>query len=186
MSDSSAGRIEQVAAAALSGLPLVVEDVSVTPAGKRRVVRISVDTDLAGLDPADETSPVDPVDLDLVADGTRAISAALDEHDVLGAMPYVLEVSSPGISRPLTRPRHFRRNVGRLIRLKLTQDATVPDGVPGTPTGRIVGVGEAGVRVLLPATKTVPQREITLAHEHIRSADVQVEFSHQDDEEDDD
>ncbi|WP_168583650.1 ribosome maturation factor RimP [Gephyromycinifex aptenodytis] len=184
MSDS-ADRIGKIAQTALADLPLRVEDVSITPAGKRRVVRISVDDDLRDLAPDDETTPVPYVDLDLVADATRAISDALDEANVLGATPYVLEVTSPGVSRPLTEPRHFRRNVGRLVRVRLTPEAPAPDGVQGRPTGRIVAVNDTVVRLSLPATKTTPEHEITLAHEHIASADVQVEFSRLEDEEDD-
>jgi ribosome maturation factor RimP len=101
----------------LGELGLVVEDLAVTPAGKRRLVRIWLDRDLAGLEPGDQTSAIDPLSLDEVADATRVISAALDASDALGDAPYVLEVGSAGVDRPLTEPRHFRRNVTRLIEI---------------------------------------------------------------------
>ena len=82
-------------------LGLIIEDVAVTPAGKRRLVRIWLDRDLSGLDPADDSSPVDPLSLDEVAEATRAISIALDASDATGDAPYVLEVGSPGVDRPL-------------------------------------------------------------------------------------
>ena len=76
----------------LTELGLTVEDVAVTPAGKRRLVRIWLDRDLSGLEPDDESSAIDPLSLDEVADATRVISVALDASDALGEAPYVLEV----------------------------------------------------------------------------------------------
>lgn len=184
MSDA-ADRISTIAQAALGDLPLRVEDVSITPAGKRRIVRISVDDDLSFLAPGDETTLVPPVNLDSVAEGTRVISDALDDANVLGSTPYVLEVTSPGVSRPLSHIRHFRRNVGRVVSVHLTDDAPTPEGVTGRPVGRIVAVSDGWVRLSVPSTKTVPEHQITLAREHIRSADVQVEFTRLEDEEDD-
>ena len=102
-------RIHDLAQEALADLGLVVEDVAVTPAGKRRLVRIAVDQDLSRLGLADDSSTVPPLTLDEVADATRAVSAALDEGDVMGASPYVLEVSSPGVDRPLTAPPIWSR-----------------------------------------------------------------------------
>jgi ribosome maturation factor RimP len=82
-----------------------VEDVEITPAGKRRVLRVVVDRD-GGFS------------LDDVAEISRAFSVALDSADVMGAAPYVLEVTSPGVDRPLVEPRHWRRAVGRLVRVR--------------------------------------------------------------------
>jgi ribosome maturation factor RimP len=82
-----------------------LEDVKVSSAGRRSVVRVIVDSDSG-------------VDLDAVADVSRAVSAALDDDTPGGAAfagPYVLEVSSPGVDRPLTEPRHWRRARGRLV-----------------------------------------------------------------------
>ena len=72
-------------------------------AGRRSVVRVIVDSDGG-------------VDLDAVADVSKAVSDALDEADPLGEQPYVLEVTSPGVDRPLTEPRHWRRNIGRKVK----------------------------------------------------------------------
>lgn len=82
-----------------------LEDVSVTPAGKRRILRIVVDKD--GGVTADETSAL-----------TETVSRVLDQDDAMGSGPYVLEVTSPGTDRPLTEPRHWRRAVGRLVRVQ--------------------------------------------------------------------
>ena len=87
-----------------------LEDVSVTKAGRRSLVRISVDRDGG-------------IDLDGVADVTRAVSDALDKQEPGGpdfAGPYVLEVSSPGVDRPLTEQRHWRRAAGRIDEDALT------------------------------------------------------------------
>jgi ribosome maturation factor RimP len=85
-----------------------LEDLSVSRAGRRHVVRVIVDRDGG-------------VNLDAVADVSRAVSVALDAAEETGGEllsgEYQLEVSSPGVDRPLTQPRHWRRNVGRLVRV---------------------------------------------------------------------
>ena len=97
-----AGLIKPVVAAA--GLDL--ESVRVTVAGKRRLLRVIVDSDHG-------------VSLDAAADVSREISVLLDASNALGDVPYTLEVSSPGVDRPLTEPRHWRRARGRLVRVKV-------------------------------------------------------------------
>src|SRR5580698_8681395 len=97
-----AGLIEPVAAAA--GLDL--ESVRMSVAGKRRLLRIVVDSDHG-------------VSLDDAANVSRDVSALLDASNALGDVPYTLEVSSPGVDRPLTEPRHWRRARGRLVRVKV-------------------------------------------------------------------
>jgi ribosome maturation factor RimP len=169
-------RIHDLAREALAELGLVVEDVAVTPAGKRRLVRIAVDHDLSRLGLTDDVSTVPHLTLDEVADATRAVSAALDDTDTMGAAPYVLEVSSPGVDRPLTDPRHFRRNVGRL--LQVTR-------VEGDPVrGRLVAATADGVTVLVPATKGQPEHEAHIPYADVDRAQVQVEFARGADEED--
>lgn len=97
-------RLESVIGPAVSAAGCDLEEVAVSPAGRRKVVRVVVDADGG-------------VSLDDVADVSRAVSEVLDAHDteLFGASPYVLEVSSPGVDRPLTLPRHWRRAVGRLV-----------------------------------------------------------------------
>jgi ribosome maturation factor RimP len=153
-------------------LGLIIEDVSVMPAGKRRLVRVALDRDLAGLEPDDESSVVDPLSLDEVADGARAISAGLDASDALGEAPYVLEVGSAGVDRPLTEPRHFRRNVSRLVEISRI------GGVEGDAvTGRLVAAGPAQVTVVVAATKNEPETELHIPYADIARAQVQVEFA---------
>ncbi|HZY28959.1 MAG TPA: ribosome maturation factor RimP [Jiangellaceae bacterium] len=133
--------------AAAHGVDL--EDVEVTPAGRRRRVSVVVDADGG-------------VDLDRCAEVSRAVSAALDESDVMGETPYTLEVSSPGVSRPLTMPRHWRRNVGRLVRLGLRDS--------GDLVGRIETADDTGVVLEIDGTAR------RLAYDAIGAARIQVEF----------
>jgi ribosome maturation factor RimP len=122
-----------------------LEDVTVTAAGRRSVVRVVVDRD-GGLD------------LDAVAEASRAISAALDDSPVVGDAAYVLEVTSPGVDRPLTQPRHWRRNVGRLVRV-------------GDLTGRVRAADDTGVTLDIDGT------EHTRGYDDLAAGQVQVEFS---------
>jgi len=162
-------------------LGLIVEDVAVTPAGKRRLVRIWLDRDLAGLEPDDESSVIEPLSLDEVADATRIIGAGLDASDALGEAPYVLEVGSAGVDRPLTVPRHFRRNVTRLVQIRRTHPAAgaARAGDAGSAlTGRLVAAGRTDATVLVAATKNEPETELRIPYAEIERAQVQVEFAH--------
>lgn len=164
---STAQQIRAALEPALAPLGLVVEDVTMSPAGKRRLVRVLVDTDLAGLDLADDATPVAPLSLDTVAEATRAVDDALERSDVMGQAPYVLEVSSPGVGRPLTTRDHFRRNVGRLVEVR--HDS-------GTETGRLVRVTADALTLELPATKKEPSRDVSVDLETVERGTVQVEF----------
>lgn len=129
-----------------------LEDLSVNPAGKRSLVRVMVDGE-------------DGIGLDDVAEVSRAISAALDEHEgVMGRSPYVLEVTSPGVDRPLTLPRHWRRSIRRLVKIQTA------DGKE--ETGRVLAAGEAEVELDVDGDRR------SVAYAKIRSARVQIEFSH--------
>lgn len=152
----------------LAALGLLVEDVAVTPAGRRRLVRVWIDRVLDA-DGADVTEPTPSLTLDEVADATRVVSDALDASDVMGEQPYTLEVTSPGVDRPLTEPRHFQRNVSRLVTL------TPVEGEP--VTGRILRAGAEGLTIEVPAVKKQPARELELRYADVARAAVQVEFS---------
>src|SRR5207344_632830 len=84
------------------------------------LIRVTVDGD-------------DGIDLDAVAVVARAVSEKLDESDGAFAGPYVLEVSSPGVDRPLTEPRHWRRAVGRLVTVEVGESSV---------TGRVISGGD--------------------------------------------
>ena len=168
---STAQQIRTAIEPAVAPLGLIVEDITVAPAGKRRLVRVLVESDLAGLDATDVTSHVAPVSLDTVADATRAVDDALEATDVMGSGAYVLEVSSPGVGRPLTTRDHFRRNVGRLVELHHGDEQT---------TGRVVEVGADALTLEVPAAKKTPARLVTIALDDSVRGLVQVEFKHVD------
>jgi ribosome maturation factor RimP len=106
-------RIIQVASPVVHALGMDLESVKVTSAGRRRLLRIVVDSDHG-------------VSLDDAAVASRELSAKLDASDVMGDQPYVLEVSSPGVDRPLTQPRHWQRALGRLVRVPLAESPSDP------------------------------------------------------------
>jgi ribosome maturation factor RimP len=148
--DAIRERIETELVAPLTALDLDVEAVEITPAGKRRILRIAVDKDGG-------------VTLDDVADATREISRVLDESDVMGEQPYTLEVTSRGVDRPLVLPRHWRRNVDRLVKVSTSEGETAE--------GRIVTSDDAAASIDVDGTI----REI--AYAAIARAQVQVEFN---------
>lgn len=157
--DATRERIEAELIDPLKVMELDVEAVELTPAGKRRVLRVAVDKDGG-------------VTLDDVADATREISRVLDdESDVMGEMPYTLEVTSRGVDRPLTLPRHWRRNVDRLVKVT---------GADGTEvTGRITSAGDAV------ATLDVDGEPHEVAYADVAKALVQIEFNRKSEKKDD-
>ncbi|GMA40115.1 ribosome maturation factor RimP [Mobilicoccus caccae] len=174
MADSPvARRVEDEISTVVADLGYLVEDVTVTPAGKRRVVRIAVDRDLGDVPPlgaapeGEAQTSIPPLDLDAVADATRAISDVLEDSASLGSAPYTLEVTSPGVSRPLTLPRHFRRNVGRLVTLVLSEG--------GSATGRVLAAGSDAVRIRVEDPADGSQTQ-THPLDRITRGEVQVEF----------
>lgn len=122
-----------------------LEDVVVTAAGRRSVVRVVVDRDGG-------------IDLDAVADVSRAVSDVLDAADAFGDSAYTLEVTSPGVDRPLTEPRHWRRNVGRLVEV---------DGIKA----RILEVTDQGVALEVAGAR----RDVS--HDELGTGKIIVEFS---------
>jgi len=127
---ASADRVNAVVEPAVASAGLVLETVTITPAGRRRVLRITVD--LPG-------HVLGGVPLDAVSKASQAVSQALDDSDVMGAAPYVLEVSSPGLDRPLTERRHWERARTRLVLV------TLADG--STAQGRLTAADDDGIQV---------------------------------------
>jgi ribosome maturation factor RimP len=111
----------------------------------------------------------DPLDLDTVATLSRSASALLDGSDLLDAIRdrYVLEVSSPGVDRPLTSEKHFRRARGRKVEIALADGSRL--------TGRVGETRDRTVALVVRAGRDWAVREIPLAG--IVKAVVQVEFS---------
>ena len=144
--DELARLLEPVVTAA--GLDL--DDVAITPAGRRRVVRVVVDSDSG-------------TTLDAVAQASQAVSAALDQADVLGGQSYTLEVTSPGVDRPLTLPRHWRRNAGRLVKVRRHDGSEL--------TGRVTAATDAAAELDIDGSRTA------VAYDEVAKALVQVEFN---------
>jgi ribosome maturation factor RimP len=148
---ASRARLVQLLTPAVEATGHDLEDLSVSPAGRRKIVRVVVDKD-------------GRITLDDVAEVSTVVSDVLDtpEAEQLLAGAYTLEVTSPGVDRPLTQARHWRRSVGRLVKAK-TADATI--------TGRVLEADEAQATLDVDGTKR------TLLYGEVVSALVQVEFS---------
>ncbi len=125
----------------------ILEEVKVTPLGRRRQISVIVD--------GEERNP----NLDEVASISRAISAQLDDYSGLGDSPFTLEVTSPGIDRPLTELRHWRKNLGRLVKILTKEDKEI--------SGRIAEVHTGKVRI----------DDVIFDFESIKRAQVQIEFN---------
>ena len=142
-------RLAGVLAAPVESLGLDLEAVELSKAGKRSVLRVAVDKDGG-------------VDMDDIAEATKAVSDVLDSSDLMGSGAFTLEVSSPGVDRPLTLPRHWRRNATRLVKVDLVDGSSV--------TGRIVS-GDDDAALL-----DVDGEERRLDYGTVAKAKIQIEF----------
>lgn len=137
-----------------------LESVRISAAGRRWLLRIVVDAD-------------NRPGLDEIALVSRSVSAELDASAVMGQAPYTLEVSSPGVDRPLTEPRHWRRAVGRLVHAPLSRPASSPTEPARYLTavqGRVVA---AGVDVV---TLEIEGERREFGYRDLGPGRVQVEF----------
>ena len=142
------GKKEDISAAvtpALSALGFYLEDVTITSAGRRSMLTIIVDGDTH-------------LSLDQVTSATKAIGEIVESLQSLGDTPFTLEVTSPGLDRPLTKPRHWRKNIDRLVKVVLLDGKEIK--------GRIKAASEDSA--------TVDQSEINFAE--IKRAILEVEF----------
>lgn len=150
--ESERAQIASVVEMVLAGFAEVdLEDVEITPVGRRSVVRVTIDRDGG-------------IDLDLVAEISSAISGQLDTAPDLLSGAYVLEVSSPGVDRPLTEPRHWRRARTRLVTISLQDGSTL--------TGRVLSADDNAAIVV-----DAIGEEHTVPFIDVLSALVQVEFN---------
>ncbi len=140
-----AGLIQPVVTAA----GMDVESARVSVVGKRRLLRVIVDSDHG-------------VSLDDAAEVSRQISALLDASNAMGEIPYTLEVSSPGVDRPLTEPRHWRRAARRLVKVKVSGEGTI--------VGRVLAADDNEVTLDVDGSK----RE--LGYGALGPGAIQVEF----------
>ena len=150
-------QISELITPALRQAGYFLEDVNIVSPGQHRIVTVIVDGE-SGLN------------LDQVTVASKLVSELLDAAVFMGETPFTLEVTSPGIDRPLTLPRHFAKNVDRL--LKVTKN----DGV--VVTGRIRSNTEIAVTLEVAEKKEV--KEVTVALADIKRATVEIEFNRKD------
>ncbi|MEU7821944.1 ribosome maturation factor RimP [Catellatospora sp. NPDC049133] len=145
-------RLQAVIDPVVAGTGYDLEELSVKQVGRRHLVQVVIDGDGG-------------VGLDAIADVSRAVSRALDEAEESGTDlimgEYQLEVSSPGVDRPLTLPRHWARNVGRLVKVKAGEKSL---------TGRVLDADADGI------TLDVDGKEHALSFDALGPGRVQVEF----------
>jgi ribosome maturation factor RimP len=151
MSASQAKALRSLAEPIVAGLDCDLEDVVIRQAGKRRLVRIVVDHHSGGLT------------LDLVASISREIARELDDSTVLGNSAFVLEVTSPGVDRPLNLPRHWARAVGRLVQVTPKSGDRIE--------GRVLSTDETEAVLDIDGTETA------VSYADVARAVVQVEFT---------
>jgi len=146
---STREQIMQILEPIASNMGLDLEDVEIKSAGKHSIVQVSIDKDGG-------------INLDEVAQISNQISEALDAKDVLGEKPYTLEVGSPGIDRALTLPRHWRRNIGRLVKINFGSNSEI---------GRIIESDDEKVSL------EVKGKTRSINFDKIDKAFIQVEFN---------
>lgn len=157
---AEAQRLTEILYPIVTAAGMDLESVRVSRAGRRLLVRVVVDGD-------------NGVSLDDAADVSRAVSAELDATDAMGNVPYTLEVSSPGVDRPLTEPKHWRRAAGRLVKVALLGNrGSNSDGKPGDGqlTGRVSAADGDGV------TLEVDGQRRSFRYDELGSGSIQVEF----------
>jgi Uncharacterized protein conserved in bacteria len=142
------GKKEDISAAitpALEALGFYLEDVTIISAGRRSMLTIIVDGDTH-------------LSLDQVTSATKAIGEIVESIQSLGETPFTLEVTSPGLDRPLTKVRHWQKNINRLVKVVLLDGSEIK--------GRIKDVNEVSA--------TVDEKNIN--YSDIKRATLEVEF----------
>ena len=131
-----------------------LEDVNLVSPGQHRIVTVIVDGESA-------------LNLDQVTVASKLVSELLDEATFMGETPFTLEVTSPGIDRPLTLPRHFAKNIDRLLKVTKTDGVVV--------TGRILANTDSDLTLSVTEKKDV--KEVVISLGDIKRAQVEIEFN---------
>jgi ribosome maturation factor RimP len=150
-------QISEFLSPALHKAGYFLEDINVVSPGQHRIVTVIVDGESA-------------LNLDQVTVASKLVSELLDEVPFMGETPFTLEVTSPGIDRPLTLPRHFAKNADRLLKVTKTDGEVV--------TGRILS--NTNVDVTLTVTEKKDVKEVAIALADIKRAQVEIEFNRKD------
>ena len=151
-------QISELVTPAVSDLGFYLEDVHVATPGSHRIVTCIVDGDAS-------------LNLDQVTTVSRVISELLDEAAFMGETPFTLEVTSPGVDRPLTQPRHFAKNVDRLLKIIKLDGSEV--------IGRILSNTDQDVTLTVTVKKETTEQTVSLSD--IKRAVVEIEFNRKDD-----
>lgn len=151
-------QISELVTPAVSDQGFYLEDVHVATPGSHRIVTCIVDGDAS-------------LNLDQVTTVSRVISELLDEAAFMGETPFTLEVTSPGVDRPLTQPRHFAKNIDRLLKIVKLDGSEV--------TGRILSNTDHDVTLTVTVKKETIEQAVSLSE--IKRAVVEIEFNRKDD-----
>lgn len=151
-------QISELVTPAVSDQGFYLEDVHVATPGSRRIVTCIVDGDAS-------------LNLDQVTTVSRVISELLDEAAFMGETPFTLEVTSPGVDRPLTQSRHFAKNIDRLLKIIKLDGSEV--------TGRILSNTDHDVTLTVTVKKETIEQTVSLSE--IKRAVVEIEFNRKDD-----
>ena len=147
-------QISELINPALQDAGFYLEDINLVSPGNHRIITVIVDGDSA-------------LNLDQVTEASKLVSALVDEAPFMGDAPFTLEVTSPGIDRPLTLPRHFAKNVTRVLKVTKSDGAVV--------TGRIASASD--VDVTLSVTEKKDVKEVVIPIADIKRAVVEIEFN---------
>lgn len=150
-------QISELITPALQQAGYFLEDVNLVTPGSHRIVTVIVDGESA-------------LNLDQVTVASKLVSELMDEATFMGETPFTLEVTSPGIDRPLTLPRHFAKNVTRLLKVTKTDGIVI--------TGRITSNTES--EVTLSVVEKKETKEVVVALADIKRAVVEIEFNRKD------
>jgi ribosome maturation factor RimP len=150
-------QISELVTPALIQAGYFLEDVNIVTPGQHRIVTVIVDGESA-------------LNLDQVTVASKLVSELLDEASFMGETAFTLEVTSPGIDRPLTLPRHFTKNVTRLLKVVKNDGAVV--------TGRIASNTDSEVTLSVTEKKTTT--DVVVAIADIKRATVEIEFNRKD------
>ena len=150
-------QIAELITPALQQAGYFLEEVNLVTPGNHRIVTVIVDGESA-------------LNLDQVTVASKLVSELMDEAPFMGETPFTLEVTSPGIDRPLTLPRHFAKNATRLLKVTKTDGEVV--------TGRITSNTDSDVTLSVVEKKET--KEVVVALADIKRAVVEIEFNRKD------
>lgn len=147
-------QISELLTPALQQAGYLLEEINLVTPGQHRIVTVIVDGESA-------------LNLDQVTEASKIVSALMDEAEFMGESPFTLEVTSPGIDRPLTLPRHFAKNITRLLKVTKTDGAVVE--------GRLTASSDSDITVAVTTKKVTSDVVISIAD--IKRAHVEIEFN---------